>query len=310
MLERQWSAAGDASKVMFVAGDLDSGGRPDDARGRQRLVVQEGVVTRAGATMAARPAESVTTWDVGTRLRVVALDSSTLMAFVDAARGERILMALDEAVGQAAADGRLVLLAAHHPLVSFGPHGRGSAWGSPILRHIHGARRASNHPDYEGYTARLLDRLDRWRRRDAPTKNTVLAFISAHDASLQVIEAGDLFHVVSGSAARATRVWDERQGLSRMRYAHAQPGFIVIQEEPSGAIRLDVVEAHVASSAPPGAQCRALAQLPSGRVGCRTASMRLADPRADPSLGDALPPADGWDALDGGGDLAVPIGED
>jgi hypothetical protein len=278
VLRRQIAAAGRAERALFVAGDRDARFLADDPRGRERLAVQEGFVRLAGGEMAARPSEAVSVRDVGRRLRLVAFDSASFIAHARESRAEQILTALDEAVYRAAQDGRSVVLAAHHPVLSQGVHGRGQVWGGPILRHLPAARGESNHPDYEVYAARLLDRFDRWARRDAPTRDTVIAFVAAHDASLQVIERGAVLHVVTGAADRASRVWDELSGLDRVRYLNAQPGYVAVHETIDGAVRLEVVEAHKTRSAPAQGVCHTVPGLATDRVGCRVASVELLGP--------------------------------
>jgi hypothetical protein len=275
VLRRQIAAAGDPSRALFVAGDRDARFLADDPRGRERLAVQEGFVRLAGASMAARPSESVTVRDVGRRLRVVAFDSASFIAHAREARAELILTALDEAIAAAAADGRSVVLAAHHPVLSQGVHGRGQFWAGPILRYIPAARGEANHPDYEIYAARLLDRFDRWGRRESPTRDTLIAFVAAHDASLQVLEVGDVLHVVAGSADRGSRVWDELAGLDRVRYLDAQPGYVAVHETVDGSVRLEVIEAHKTRTAPSEATCRTVPGLPPDRMGCRVASVDM-----------------------------------
>ncbi|NRA07650.1 MAG: metallophosphoesterase [Myxococcales bacterium] len=137
--------------------------------------------------------------------------------------------------------GQWVIVAAHHPLRSGGPHG-GLSYGWPteavvsMLGWWLGSLQNTYEPAYANATSRIRAAL-------APTRP--LLYAAGHDHNLQLLEGGaaSSFEVVSGagSVRRVSTVTD----IPGTLFAHAYPGFVVLDfhSTPSGEeVRLHVVE--------------------------------------------------------------------
>ena len=119
--------------------------------------------------------------------------------------------------------GQNVVVAAHHPLRSGGPHGgltRGF-WvdlGAGIYHRLHGPLQDLWEPTYAQMVNVVSEAL-----AEAPP----LAFVAGHDHSLQVLEGGDVARLLvvsgAGSAGRITGV----TAVEGTIFAHSHPGFVV-----------------------------------------------------------------------------------
>jgi hypothetical protein len=133
----------------------------------------------------------------------------------------------------------LVVLA-HHPIRSGGPHGgftRGFWFdlGVAIFYRLYTVQDLIE-PGYREMVRVLSEALD---------ENPPLAMVGGHDHSLQVLDGGDEARlvVVSGAASRVTRV----TSLESTLFAHAHLGFIVFdfyqaEGKPDGVLLVHVVE--------------------------------------------------------------------
>ena len=153
--------------------------------------------------------------------------------------GARAANALARALAQL--NGQWVIVAAHHPLRSGGPHG-GLSYGWPaeaivsMIGWWFGSLQNTYEPAYAKATSQIRDAL-------IPTRP--LLYAAGHDHNLQLIEGGPATHfeVVSGAGSvhRVSTVTD----IPGTLFAHAHPGFVVIDFHvtPSGEeVRLHVVE--------------------------------------------------------------------
>jgi hypothetical protein len=189
---------------------------------------------------------------------------------------DAVLEALERQLSAAHAAGREVVIAAHHPVRTNGPHG-GYA---PLLTHVFPLRVLSTYvptflhwaplpgvgslvvavrryhspsvqdlssSKYQGMRRRMVQTL----RRVAGQGRTPMLFAAGHDHSLQVFEensTGLRYSLVSGlgSSAKSSPVGHDRHTL----FAHSSqqhPGFMKIDFLRGGAVRLAVVEWFAAS---------------------------------------------------------------
>lgn len=143
---------------------------------------------------------------------------------------------------------QLVMLAMHHPIHSVGVHGGaytlrqhifpladaihglyipmpiiGSIY--PIARGIFGNVQDINHPAYRSMAKAIEDVL-----KNHP--NVITA--AGHDHSLQLLQKDSVHHIVSGSAAKLSRI--KPSGSKDVLYATAQVGFTTVEITKSGKV--------------------------------------------------------------------------
>ncbi|MGE4653316.1 MAG: metallophosphoesterase [Myxococcota bacterium] len=137
--------------------------------------------------------------------------------------------------------GQWVIVAAHHPLRSGGPHGGLSyGWAADRVVSVLGWWLGSMQNTYEPAYANATEQI---RAALAPTRP--LLYAAGHDHNLQLLEgdASTQYEVVSGagSVRRVSTVTE----IPGTLFAHAYPGFVVLDfhSTPSGEeVRLHVVE--------------------------------------------------------------------
>jgi len=117
-----------------------------------------------------------------------------------------------------------VVVVAHHPLRSGGPHG---GWGrsfleQTLLRMANGLGFAVHDVDGSVYRA-MLERL-----RPALAAEPPLVYASGHDHSLQVIEGRDTAGTLVVSGAGSLENLTTVTAISNTLFAHAHAGFVVL----------------------------------------------------------------------------------
>lgn len=177
--------------------------------------------------------------DLGAGLRLVMLDTAWWL-LSPAQDVEKFRMQAELLAALQGAGDRTVVIAAHHPFASAGPHGglvpfwetfgvkyllsRSGAW----LQDLHSVAYAD-----------LLRRL----REVFTLAGPPLIFAGGHEHSLQVLEAAgptDPRHVlVSGAASKVSEVG----AAPGMRFRHSSPGYMYLLVRRSGRIDLFVVAA-------------------------------------------------------------------
>jgi hypothetical protein len=143
-------------------------------------------------------------------------------------------------------DDALVIVAAHHPLRTGGPHGgHGRSFFARQLVTLAGWLGIDVHDVDAAAYRRMLQKL-----RPALAAAPPLVYAAGHDHSLQVIEgrdsAGTLVVSGAGSAGNVTTV----TAIAGTLFAHAHPGFVVIDfygsgfgdEQPGDRALLRVIE--------------------------------------------------------------------
>ncbi len=155
---------------------------------------------------------------------------------------EEFLAQLDRALSTHAED--FVILGSHYPMLTGGPHG-GLTYGflgdmivTPIGWMIGGLANT-----YEPEYADWIERTQAVLRRNPPA-----VYAAGHDHSLQLLESGDVagIYIVSGAGAieRVSTVTH----LPETFFAHAAPGFVVVDVGRMGdkeAVVIRVVESGV-----------------------------------------------------------------
>lgn len=141
---------------------------------------------------------------------------------------------------------QLLVVAMHHPLYSFGPHGGAFTWmdhifpfralnkslfiplpliGSiyPVSRGVFGSLQDTKHPLYQT----MIEVVESAMRQHP---NTI--HVAGHDHNLQMIMKDSLYFIVSGSAAKLNRI--EEKPPVRLLYSDVDYGFATIEIRKSG----------------------------------------------------------------------------
>jgi len=265
-LDDEVDAARDTgARVVFIPGNHDwANGGPDgwEAVRRQEIRVE----ARGGAGVSYLPNDGCPgpeVLDVGDRLRLVAFDTQWWfhghgrpehpMSSCPADSEAEVVAAFRSALESAG--GREVVVLAHHPLVSGGPHGgkfgfkqhlfpltewkKGLFVPLPIVGSLYPVARASGisaQDQPSGEYRRVRDALAGAMRGLMP-----LAWVSGHEHVLQVIESREWGRVlVSGSGiyGHASHVGDVEGSL----FHAARAGFMRVDFPRSGPPRLAVLE--------------------------------------------------------------------
>jgi hypothetical protein len=252
------------ARMFFMAGNHDWGSRKD-WEGFVRLKNLDDFLAFArettGAAVALVPEAGTGgpfVVDAGRHLRLILLDTAWWLLSADAAGKAAVLEEIDRAM-ETAGD-REVVVAAHHPFRSVGPHGGFFPfWQTAGLRYIL-ARSGAILQDLTSVPYRELERgLQRIFERHGPP----LVFAGGHEHSLQVIEGGEAndprFNLVSGSGSKLTDVGYE----PGVRYADAVPGYMRLVIEKAGGVTLFVEAApaeYLKCGGPDGARARCMAE--------------------------------------------------
>lgn len=234
------AARGGRARGVFLAGNHDWGSRAGPG-GVQRLRNQESQLTLARAQgwpveLVPEPGEpGPEVIDVGDGVRLLVLDTHWFLQERD--EGARAAFFDRVRRGLAGAGGRHLIVAAHHPYQSAGPHGElmpgtqalGLSW---LMKKSGALVQDLNSPIYGD----LLDEL-------ASSFRTVarpLIFAGGHDHSLQVLdpetEDGPHTVLVSGAGSKLTDFAES----PKLRYAASRPGYMSVVFRKDGAVDLFV----------------------------------------------------------------------
>lgn len=214
----------------FLAGNHDWG-LESDWKGARRLANLSNFLVRArehtGAQVALEPAAGTggpTVVDLGEHVRLLLLDTAWWLLYDQIDEGlarDGVLKAIEEAI--LSAGEREIVLAAHHPFWSAGPHGgEFDFWETFGIRYLL-ARSGALLQDVSSIPYRELEEglRDIFARRGAP-----LLFIGGHEHSLQVLHGVSpdepIYNLVSGAASKSTPVGNG-DGL---QFGLAAPGYM------------------------------------------------------------------------------------
>ena len=234
-------ARANAARAIFVAGNHDWGDVVTED-GFQNLFNQQRLIDitseRTGLNISQLPPAGVpgpAIVDMGARTRLVLLDTVWWLYLRDQEALEVVFENIEAALSTEGV--RDVILAAHHPLHSGGPHGGLSGfWRS--LGVIYLLRRTGSLlQDLNSGPYRVLadDLRDRFRSAGPP-----LVMAGGHDHSLQVFEAVEEsdpgFTLVSGSASKLQEV----RWAAGMQFRAAEPGYMKVLFLRDGSVDLFV----------------------------------------------------------------------
>jgi len=230
------------ARGIFLAGNHDWG----NARGPAGVARVEGlashldeVAERTSAPVRLLPAAGEpgpAVMDLGGTVRIIALDGDWWLQQPGEEERANVVEALEEALS--AAGGRNVLVAAHHPFASGGPHGGGRENGLDpfwILRKAGAAVQDLNSSPYRAY---LQDLREAFLGAGRP-----LLFAGGHDHSLQVHQGGEdpsapRWSLVSGAGSKLSPV-SEVPGIL---YGAVRPGYMKVVFRTDGGAELFVTE--------------------------------------------------------------------
>ena len=228
------------ARALFVAGNHDWG-QEEDWEGAVRVV-------RLGELLAEHRAEGIrvslepeagtggpSVVDLGDRLRLVLLDTAWWLLEGERESKDAVVAGVEAAIRDAR--DRNVVVAAHHPFVSTGPHGGLADLGSTLGIRALLARSGAMLQDLysEPYRELRNDLLAVFRRTRPP-----VLFAGGHEHSLQVVRTEEpgapRTSVVSGSASKLTGVEARESTL----FARSAPGYALLLVRRDGALELRI----------------------------------------------------------------------
>jgi hypothetical protein len=125
------------------------------------------------------------------------------------------------------------IVAAHHPLVTGGPHGGNAGSLRWVANRLGLIREDLNTPHYLTFIDRMTEVFGRAARP--------ILYVAGHDHSLQVIdeprEGASVLHLVSGSGSSVSPA----KPVAGSRFAAGLPGYMRLDFRSSGLIQLSVV---------------------------------------------------------------------
>jgi hypothetical protein len=228
------------ARILFTAGNHDWGeGGGDDGLARiERLAALVGTLSGAGPAARLMPAPGTggpEVLDVGSHLRLVLLDTAWWLFDQEPAERQAVLDGVARAL--AGARGRRVVLAAHHPYRSAGPHGGITALGQTLGIRTLLSRSGALLQDLH---SRPYFDLVRGLRAAFAEHGAPELFAGGHEHSLQVLRGAspDEPHtsVVSGSASKLSGV-GPAPGLL---FARSAPGFARLLVLEDGGLHLAI----------------------------------------------------------------------
>lgn len=146
---------------------------------------------------------------------------------------QRFLARLDSLVSQSTSEGKLTLIAAHHPMYSNGHHGAAKQpfrfifnWVPPFqLFGLIGLNRALvqdiPQPRYKRIRKKILGVLN---------KHENLVYVSGHDHNLQYIKKDNIHHLISGAGSKRSSLKGDKYGATYM------------DDQNYGFMRLDMMD--------------------------------------------------------------------
>ncbi|MBW3629832.1 MAG: hypothetical protein KY464_11110, partial [Gemmatimonadetes bacterium] len=227
----------------FVAGNHDWGMK-DDFEGFQRLKHLDDLLGRVRAATGAgvRLVPNAGTGgpfvvDLGESIRLTILDTAWWLLAGGAAHADHAVVLDSVEAALRTARERHVVMVAHHPLRTAGPHGGDvSFWRTVGVQYLL-VRSGAILQDIGSIPYRDLEHGLRaiFSRTRAP-----FAFVAGHDHSLQVFRALEPtdphFTLVSGSASKLSRV----NAANGLVFGRSAPGYMRLVVEKSGGITLFV----------------------------------------------------------------------
>lgn len=228
---------------LFVAGNHDWGNMTG-AAGEHRIKNQQDFLTRRrqqGTLVQLLPPNATTgpgVIDIGRHLRILLIDTAWWLLFADDPEKQRIMERIQAAMR--GANGRNVMIAAHHPMRSASSHGGlnefwkalGVRW---LLNRSGAALQDLNSLPYRDFLNRLNEVFE--------VVGPPLLFAGGHDHALQVLrgvkEKEPPYMIVSGAGSKSSDVGHTEGMLYRSR----EPGFMKLLMLKDGGVLLFVYTA-------------------------------------------------------------------
>jgi len=259
VLEAQIAAAGPA-RVIFTAGNHDWD--VEGAKGWAHIREQNAFLSAHGDRVAMLPPGGCAGpdhVDLGRRLRLVFIDPIGFSHAVEDPERHAAVCPnttaveafLDLAAEFDEPDGRHVVLALHHPLITAGAHGGHFTWKQHVfpltdfvpwlwlpLPVVGSVYPLSRQLGVTGTDA-TSQQYDRWIRGvyRATRPRVPILFAGGHEHSLQVHrDAVGTYYVVSGSGSKLSRV----EPLETAMFSLSAPGYMRIDSHTDGALGLNV----------------------------------------------------------------------
>ena len=239
--------AGTAAKGIFLAGNHDWGNETS-AKGLERLVNEEealGVFSAGSANVVLTPRagcpgpvrENLEDSSGNVLAVLVLLDTSWWMgdppadARCGATTREEVIREMED-VFREAPDAPLIV-AAHHPIRTGGPHGGNSGSLRWLGNRMGVMGEDLNAPRYRALIEDLSNVFTRTRRS--------IIYAAGHDHSLQVIDesrdGSSVLHLVSGSGSKVTGA----RPIDGSRFTAGLPGYMRLDFPSEGGVHLDVI---------------------------------------------------------------------
>ena len=136
-----------------------------------------------------------------------------------------------------------VIVVGHHPIETYGRHGRFRDWKSQRVRsllrflrwHLCKSRQDVNAKDYKDMVNHLNQAFS------VPGKTSLLIYAAGHDHSLQVLEGRNTNYFLVSGAASSKKISEVSAGDNTL-FAHAYTGFMVVDFLENTNVLLRVVE--------------------------------------------------------------------
>jgi hypothetical protein len=229
------------ARAIFLAGNHDWGERRD-YEGAVRLGHLGnllGKMSAAGPAVALLPpagSGGPAVVDVGAQLRLVLLDTAWWLLEVESDPRGPVLQGVSDALGSAG--GREVVIAAHHPFNSGGPHG-----GMAVLKKTLGVQALLSRSGalLQDLASRPYLELRRGLLEIFEEHGAPALFAGGHEHSMQLVGGGDSGLVprrslVSGSASKLTAVGP----VPGLLIARSEPGFARLLVLRDGTLHLSI----------------------------------------------------------------------
>ena len=239
--------AGTSAKGIFLPGNHDRANTAED-QGLERLMNQEqalrnfsgagadvGLMPRAGCPGPVR--ENLEDSRGNVLASVMVLDTSWWMLEPPTESGcspstkEGVIRELERVLSEAS--DVPVIVAAHHPLRTGGPHGGNTSSLRWLANRLGLLREDLNTPRYRTFIDSMIEVFGRASRP--------IIYVAGHDHSLQVIdksvESASVLHLVSGSGSNVSGA----QPIAGSRFAAGLPGYMRLDFRSGGRIQLSVV---------------------------------------------------------------------
>lgn len=249
-LDRLIEIAGDRGKIIFIPGDRewDNGGK----RGLKKVkALEKYLESKLGKGNVIFPQKGCLgpgIIDIGEHLRIVAINTQWFLeenigpeeedADCGLLNETEFWFEIEDAIGDS--ENRNVIIAGHHPVLSFGQYAGYKLAKKHLSPPIVGSFIAGYHQNVGGKRDLSQRRLKAYASRmlHLTQRFSGAIFISGHEYDTQVLFKNDTYHINSGAFAKGRPVGREKETLYRQK----QPGFAKLIFEEDGNVSVQVYE--------------------------------------------------------------------